>query len=628
MKALLLQIFLPSKNRLPTTKVRLCTAILFLLLSLSARAQGNLVKKVKYHDDNRQAVKEVYFTEPKNPGVKTGPYASFYTSGIPRLKGIYLNNQPEGCWERFFETGILKSSLQYKAGKLDGPAGFYYENGKLAQTGFYKQNKEDSTWNFFYESGRLKSTGPYKNGFPDGFWRYFHEDSSLKATAFLQKGKGQYREYFASGGLKMEGLIVGGSSDSIWRYFHENGVLKAIGHEKSGQRQGYWKFFFPNGSISSEGHFRNNEKYGRWKYYHESGSLSSEGDLEKDAKEGVWKFFFPSGTLMAEGNFSGGNGDYIEYYDNGKLRMKGKIENNLYEGNWTYYFEDGGLEGECQYRAGSGEFRGYYENGAVKMRGQMQNGQKVGSWDLMGRDGKLIGHYKTFYDMVQPAAEVARQKSGRPDSMQMKPKNLGKPDFMGNRRRSRHFIPKINELRGFIAGINPFATALGSLPLALEYFFHDRLGYEMTFTLFRQPFYKVHQEDTEAKRVFTTGNSLDIRQKLYSQDRGSGSLYIGQEFRITDLNYQLLLLEKTDSVTTVSSRLSGGETKIELCLLFGDRLFRNYNKHYSMSLDLFAGMGFGYRVSKIPEQMMAYKTLKNNKLTIPVRLGFNFGFLF
>ena len=617
-----------GKSFLQLAKVGPFPAILLLLSGINLFAQNNLVKKVKYHDDNRLAIKEVYYTDPKNTGLKSGPYSSFYTSGLPKAKGNYSNNQPEGCWERFFETGILKNSLTYKTGKLEGPAGFFFENGKPAQSGFYRNNKEDSTWRFFYESGKLKSTGTYKNGLQEGFWRYFHEDSTLKATAFLREGKGHYQEFFSSGALKMEGLIAGGSSDSVWRYFHENGVLKAIGHEKSGQRQGYWKFFYPNGSISSEGHFLNNEKYGRWKYYHESGAISSEGDLEKDAREGVWKFFFPSGSLMGEGKFNGGNGDYTEYYDNGKLRVKGRIENNLYEGPWTFYFEDGGMEGECLYRGGTGDFKGYYDNGALKMKGQMQNGQKIGSWDLMGKDGKLIGHYKTFYEMVQPAAEVAKQKAGRQDSVQSKPKNMGKPDFMGNRRRSRHFIPKINELKGFILAMNPSAMVLGSLPASLEYFFHDRLGYEMIFTLYRQPFFKVHRENIEPKRVFTTGNSLDFKQKLYSQDRGSGSFYIGQEVRISDFNYRLLLVERVDSTISKSRILKGNETKFEFCLLFGDRLFRNYNKHRTLTLDLFAGMGFGYRLSRIPEEMTTYKNIKTNKLTIPIRIGFNFGFLF
>ena len=615
-------------SSLLAAKVKPWALILLLILKFEARSQNSPVKKVKYHDDNRLAVKEIYFTESKKSSQKTGPYTSFYHSGIPRIKGNYSANQPEGCWERFFETGILKSSIQYKKGIMEGPASFYFENGKKAQSGFYRANQEDSIWNFYYESGRLKSNGYFKKGKAEGLWRYFHEDSTLKATAILQNGKGLYREYFASGLIKMEGLISGGQSDSIWKYFHENGVIKAIGHEKDGQRQGYWKFYFPNGNLSSEGHFRDNQKFGHWKYFHENGGLSSEGDLEKDAKEGIWKFYFPSGNLLGEGNFKGGSGDYREFYDNGKLKVKGRIENNLYEGNWTYYFEDGGLEGECLYQAGAGEFRGYYDNGALKMRGQMQNGQKVGSWDLMGRDGKLLGHYKTFYEIVQPAAELEKNRKSKQDTLLAKPKNLGKPEFMGNRRRSRHFIPKINELKGFIAGMNPFSLALGSIPASLEYFFHDRLGYELMFVFYRQPFFKVHLEDTEAGRVFTTGNSLNFRQKLYNQDRGKGSFYIGQEFRVSDFNYRLLVIDRIDSVQTNRRLVSGSETRFEASLLFGDRLFREYNRHYTLTMDIFAGIGFGYRISRIPAEMNNYKNFKINKLSIPVRLGFTLGYLF
>ena len=608
-------------------KVGGCSFFFLFFFSAISFSQNKPVKKVKYHDDNREIIKEIYFLEGKKSPVKTGPFSSFYNSGVPKVKGNYLNNQADGCWERFYETGVLKNSITYRIGNMEGPAVFYFENGKKAQTGFYRKNKEDSTWNFFYESGRLKSTGSYQNGFQEGLWRYFHEDSTLKATAILHKGNGKYREYFASGTLKMEGQIAGGQSDSVWKYFHENGVLKAIGREQDGQRQGYWKFFYPNGNLSSEGHFRDNQKFGHWKYFHENGGVSSEGDLEKDAREGIWKFYLPSGNLMGEGSFKGGSGDYREYYDNGKLKVKGRIENNQYVGTWTYYFEDGGMEGECIYQNGKGDFLGYYENGALKMRGQMENGQKVGSWDLLGNDGKLIGHYKTFYDIVQPASEV-KKAPPRTDSIAAKPRNLGKPDFMVNSRKSRHFTSKINELKGFIFGLNPFAVALGSFPIHLEYYFQDRLGYELMFNLYRQPFFKLHAENTEPKRILANGTSISFRQKLYSQDKGKGSFYIGQEFRLSEFSYNLLLIDRIDSLTTRNRSLGGSESRIEACILFGDRLFKEYNKHYTLTLDLYAGMGVGYRIARIPQEMLSFEVLKINRLIIPIRLGFTFGFLF
>jgi hypothetical protein len=72
----------------------------------------------------------------------------------------------------------------------------------------------------------------------------------------------------------------------------------------------------------------------------------------------------------------------------------------------------------------------------------------------------------------------------------------------------------------------------------------------------------------------------------------------------------------------------GEETKVELTLLLGNRLFGVYNKHNTLTLDLYAGIGFGFRFARIPEQLLIYNRLKTNRITIPVRIGFNFGYFF
>ena len=601
--------------------------LIFMCAWLPAFSQG--FKKTRHYDANGLIVKEIYYTSDKEGKIKNGSFTGWYAGGQVKTKGFYKNNLAEGIWERYFENGSLKSVYRYQNGELSGPGKIFYENGKVAQEGFYRKNTEDSTWKFFYESGRLKSTGKYKSGLQNGLWRYFHEDSTLKASAFMKLGEGEYKEFFANGNTKMEGFIRKGISDSIWKYYYETGELKAIGREKSGEREGYWKFFFPNGRLSSEGHYLKNKKFGRWKYFHDNGNLSSEGDLEDNNQEGVWKFYLPTGGLKGEGTFVKGNGDYQEFYDNGKVKLKGKIINDLYEGTWTYYFDDGGLEGECEYIGGLGQYLGYYENGSIKMRGQMRNGQKIGSWDLMGRDGKLIGHYKTFYDMIQPKLpENPAIKKSAPDSAVavQKQRTYNRPDY-GSKGKFRHYIARQNELRGFILGINPFAAALSSLPVSVEYFFHDRLGIELIFTIYRQPFFANHSEELENSRLYTLGNSLDIRQKLYSKDFGKGSFYIGQELRLTGLTHKMYAIEVTDSTRT-RQNFKGTENKIELSLLVGNRFFQHFNRHKSFTLDLFCGIGFGYRDSKIPERLLNFSRIKTNIITIPFRMGFNFGFLF
>jgi antitoxin component YwqK of YwqJK toxin-antitoxin module len=611
-------------------KVGLWASWLFIFLQAWQEMAAQGFKKVKHFDPNGLIVKEIYFTSDKEGKIKNGPFTAFYANGQAKTKGQYKNNQAEGIWERFFENGQLKSTYSYRNGNLEGYGKLYFENGKPAQEGHYAANLEDSTWKYYFESGKLKSQGSFKKGKQQGLWRFLHEDSTLKATAFMNDGKGLYKEFYSNGNLKMEGYLKNGLSDSIWKYFYETGQIKAIGKERGGEREGYWNFYHTNGILGSEGHFQKNQKFGRWKYYHENGNLSSEGDLENNDKEGVWKFFFPSGSLMGEGNFVKGNGDYQEFYDNGKIKLKGKIVDDLYQGTWTFYFDDGGLEGECEYVNGYGQYLGYYANGGIKMRGQMHNGQKIGSWDLMGRDGKLIGHYKTFYDMIQPNIPAEpKVKKPRTDSSHVlaRSKAHTNPAFFNSKKKWRNYISKVNELRGFIVGINPFATALSSFPISIEYFFHDRLGLELMFTIYRQPFFVNHSEELENRRLYTTGNSIDFRQKLYSQDVGRGSFYIGQELRITNFSHKLYVVENIDSMV-FRQNFKGEETKVELSILVGNRFFQHFNKHKSLTLDLYCGIGFGYRYSRIPERLLTYDRIKTNTLTVPFRLGFNFGFLF
>lgn len=607
------------------SKVAYYPIFLLALVFFWQNVEGQGIKKVKYFDSNNLTVKEIYYVNPANPNKKNGPYESYNSSGGLKIKGAYLNNLADGTWLRYFENGKVRSSLNYTSGLLSGKATTFFESGIRSQTGFYKRNKEDSLWRFYFESGRLKSEGCFQEGFQNGLWRYFHEDSTLKAVAILNRGRGHYKEFFSNGNVRMEGVVDGGLSDSIWKYYYETGQLKAVGAEKAGQRNGPWKFYHMNGTISAQGEFNNNEKQGHWEYYHENGALSSAGVQYNDSKDGIWRFYFPAGGLMGEGTFVKGDGDYQEYFDNGKLKMKGKIVKDEYEGLWTYYFEDGGLRGECVYQKGIGNYVGYYENGAVKMKGQMKNGEKIGFWDLLGKDGKLIGHYKTFYDLVQPKLEP--NPKVRHDSAAVKPRNRGNPDFMMSRQGNRHFIKRVNELKGFIVGFNPFALALSSLPFGVEYYFQDRLGFEVMFTLYRQPFFVNHDEDVENKRLYTLGNSIDLRMKLYNPDRGSGNTYVGPELRISNFSHKLYVVEPTDT-NRVGKNFLGEETKIELSLLLGQRFFQSYNKHKTLTLDLYAGIGAGFRFANIPDELLIYNKIKTNKLTIPVRLGFNFGYLF
>ena len=92
-------------------------------------------------------------------GLKQGLWIKYYdkTTSV-KSKGFYVDNQPEGRCETYYESGQLKGRFVFKSGNYFGPQIHYYENGKPNRIQYYSDQDEqiDSTLHFS-PSGRLIS---------------------------------------------------------------------------------------------------------------------------------------------------------------------------------------------------------------------------------------------------------------------------------------------------------------------------------------------------------------------------------------------------------------------------------------------------------------------------------------
>jgi uncharacterized protein len=199
------------------------------------------------------------------------------------------------------------------------------------------------------------------------------------------------------------------------------------------------------------------------------------------------------------------------------------------------------------------------------------------------------------------------------------------PNFKAPRKKWRNFTAKINEYHNFILSANPVAAVIHRFPVSIEYYTQERLGYEFSCMLFRDPFFKSHSAlpaNTESRGGF----SLYLKQKLYNKDNDNGMIYYAQEVRYTQMNYHV-----TRDSSGVQTALDATEWKYEFSLLIGDRLIKDPKKK-GWTLDIFGGLGVGYRnVSKhyqsTPKLDSFLPHLKDSRITIPVRFGFMFGYL-
>ncbi|QNL20992.1 toxin-antitoxin system YwqK family antitoxin [Hyphobacterium sp. CCMP332] len=599
---------------------------LIVLLFLSVESTAQLKEVRVMFDSLDQQVKEKYFVREDNPLILDGPYTSFYLNGNVKSKGQYQNNLPTGKWYYYFENAKLKMESEISENE-GGYWKYYFENGNISQEGVLKDGKKTGLWQFYYESGQLKSKGYYKEDKREGNWNIYYEDNTLKAQAIYEGDIAWYREFYPSGELKMEGKISSGKSDSTWTHYYKNGNLKAVGEEKNGLKEGKWVYYHESGEKESEGTYEHGQKNGKWKYYYSDGALNAEGKLIADQKEGYWKLFYNSGASLAEGIYDDGSGKYTEYYESGKVKVKGFVKEGVNDSSWTFFYEDGSIEGQCNYEQGEGEYTGFYKNGKPKMKGKLKNGAKTGVWQLYDEKGKLAGLYKTYYDKEEPV--VVEPKDPVVKKEPKKEPESSKPSYnFKQRRRISYFQARINEYRSFILSSNPLQTLFGSFPVALEYYYQERLGYELKVALIRNPFYIANRQ-VATDVPYERGFYIDLRQKFYFEKNIYGLLYFGHEIRYTRSTYGANL---SDPVLNRFFKPSLNEDLVEYSIVFGDRVMESHaNKGFT--LDVWGGLGVGYRSisrnwTNIPAVSNAYRDVNQDPISIPIRIGITVGYVF
>lgn len=594
------------------------------MISVMGNAQLREVKIL--FDSIDQKVKERYYVLEKNPSIINGTYVSYFLDGTIKSKGQYSNNSPIGKWFYFFENGKMKMESEILE---DGSTHmkYYFENGNISQEGILNEARKNGLWHFYYESGQLKSKGYYTKDRREGNWNIYYEDNSLKAQAIYEKDEAWYREFYPSGELKMEGKITQGKSDSTWTHYYKEGIVKAKGDEKNGLKEGLWTYFHPNGEKESEGYYGGGQKNGHWKYFYTDGTLNAEGDLKNDQRQGAWNLYYQSGAEMAKGEFDEGTGSYTEYYESGKVKVKGFVDKGLNDSTWNFYYEDGTLEGICNYNKGEGDYTGYYTNGDVKMKGKLKNGEKVGTWKLFDEKGKLAGLYKTYYEKEEPVVvEVPEEvKEEKPK----KEPESSKPSFkFKQKKRIKYFEPRINEYRSYILSSNPLQMLFGSFPVALEYYYQERLGYELKVAWIRDPFFSANNK-VPSDVPYERGFFIDFRQKFYFDKNVYGLLYFGHEIRYTRSSFGVNL---SDPVLEQFFEPVLNMDLFEYSIVFGDRVMESHaNKGFT--LDVWGGLGIGYRSvsrnwSNIPAVNFAYRDVNQDQISIPIRLGITVGYVF
>jgi uncharacterized protein len=573
----------------------------------------------KYFDSDSTKIREIFHFSKKDKSLN-GLYESFYLNGSLQTLGWYENNQPDSIWTYYYENGRKKSEGRFQDGKPNGDWTYYFENGNIKSSGPLVNNAKNGTWTFYFENGGEKSSGTYLSNQKSGIWNYFFEEGEIKAQAYIQNGSGNYVEFYPSGARRMEGENKNGKSNGEWTYYYESGEVEAVGFFENGLRDGKWNYYYKNGKVAGSGEYQNGVRKGEWKYYHDNGQISQSGTIINDQKDGFWKLFYPSGELLGEATYDQGAGDFKEFYPNGNQKSNGEIIDGKKTGKWIYYSENGSIEGNADLVEGKGTYTGFYPNGMVKMKGQIKDDKREGEWTLFNPDGSLAGTYTPIYEDEKPIFKTRESED------LVEKEQFNKPEYIFKRKGLRYFQPRINEYRGIIIGTNPLWLADNQIPIAIEYYMQERLGYEFQLDIIRDPFFTANS-DIGPFQVYTRGMKLHFRQKLYHLDQKLGMFYFGHQVSFSYQNHQVYHM---DTVIVQDPRYGTlAETSIGYGLFIGNRWMKDPG-NTGITLDTFIGMGISKRSYTREDQFQVldayFDPIIKSAVHFPLIIGINIGF--
>ncbi len=575
----------------------------------------------KYFDQEKTRVMEEYFLTDSTSGIIDGPYRQYFYDGGLATALDYQNNLPQGKASYYYENGNPKMLGAFDRGESTGIWEYYFESGQLNMKGELITDVRQGEWSFYFENGNLKSRGHFIDNQRDGIWNFFYEDGKLKAQALYEDGQGVYKEFYSSGSLKMEGQNVQGRSVGAWSFYYETGELEAEGLFEDGLKTGLWKYYHKNGNTQGVGYYVEGKKSGRWTYYHEDGVVSSQGDLKEDIKDGFWKLFYESGKVKGQIEYTDGEGTYEEYYENGRLKQKGQLNQKGKQGLWEYFTENGKLEGQANFTNDVGEYTGYYPGGSTKMTGTIANDKRIGDWQLYNPDGAYAGTYKPIYEEEDPIFYTEATINS------LSKVTYDKPAYRFKNKSLKYFRSRINEYRGIIFSLDASTIPVGKLGMGIEYYFQERLGYEVQAYMIRDPFFENHG-DLGFNVSAAQGWQGKFRQKLYSDDGAFGMFYFGHEVGYSQINHRATVLDSAFTFPR-SIGLELAEERFQYGVFIGNRWMRNA-ADAGITIDAYIGVGIGWRwfddnFTNTPEYNQIFSDVDRDKNFFPILFGIQIG---
>jgi antitoxin component YwqK of YwqJK toxin-antitoxin module len=128
---------------------------------------------------------------PSTGKVEEGPYEDDRKHGVwikyhndgstPRIKGTYVNNRPQGYYQKMHPNGKIKEEGTFIRNSYRDSLKRYHENGVIEFAAEYNADgREQGTVKYYYPNGQIEFEYVAENGKPNGKATRFYENGDVK----------------------------------------------------------------------------------------------------------------------------------------------------------------------------------------------------------------------------------------------------------------------------------------------------------------------------------------------------------------------------------------------------------------------------------------------------------------
>ena len=282
----------------------------------------------------------------------------------------------------------IRFSISVPAGGFDGPYASWRSTKIARVKGRFASGHRVGAWVWNDRDGKKEREGSYVNGKRDGEWLEWVDDKlAFSGTYNVGRPNGTFT-YYARSGIELGHFDI--ADGTGWMLtFHAPGKPSSKQHLYKGVPDGGYQELTRTGALVTEGHYANGVKHGIWKEWTPSGVPVLEQNWKRGMLDGIVKKFV-DGKLSMQATFVDGKaeGAYVEYRLD-RPSLTGQFADDRRTGPWTQYAPDGAVVLTATYKAGvlDGTWRELTEG--VVLEGSMVAGRRSGTWTRIDKLGNV-----------------------------------------------------------------------------------------------------------------------------------------------------------------------------------------------------------------------------------------------